>query len=1177
MRLKQIKLAGFKSFVDPTTVTLPGNRCAVVGPNGCGKSNIIDAVRWVMGESSAKQLRGENITDVIFSGSNTRKPTAAASVELTFDNSDGRIGGEFSAYTDIAIRRQVTRDSQSSYFLNGNKCRRRDIQDIFLGTGFGPRSYSIIEQGMISQLVEAKPEDLRVYLEEAAGISKYKERRRETNNRIKHTKENLERINDIREELGRQLDRLQRQAQAAERYREFRQQESLLTAQLYALRHTALTGELNQHEQIIRKLVIEQEKRIAEQRELETKIEQSRARHANATDQFNEVQGQFYQLGAEIARIEEAIQFNQERVKQLELDLQSVSQRTVETEQQLSMDEQQISQLKQEINDLIPKVEVLAAADATKQRTLTDAEESMRQWQSKWDEFNTAASETDRTAEVQASRIEHLEQVIQRLRRRGDELQALREQTFDQTQGSAGVDQLAQEISSLEGESRMLDMKIADCLQELGAAREDILVRERTLDDARNEVQALRHELATVQALQEAALGQKVKQADDWIAQNDLAASERLGESLAVVPGWELAIETVLGRFLSAYQVDDLDALAASLSQLPDGDLALIEKVPPELYRSRGPGLGQIELPTLQSLIRSDGIQIGSLLHGVFAADSTSVAMAKRQTLQLGQSIITREGFWVGVDWVRVLHDHDEQAGIIERGQNIETLAVRVEEAERTLGELQQHVQAGRSRVEMLESEREQLQQSVTKLTENLGQRRTHHGVTQVKIEEADARREQLAKEVEEIGTQLADEQQQLVKTRALLVEAEQQRESHTVTRQVLVEQREQVEQQVGNARSDARMSRDSFHQLNVQKESLQSRLVASNTARERLVVQQSELRQQKQSVLTGMTASQTPLPKLQQDLEAKLADRLAVEAQLTQIRSVLQAAQEGTRELEGLKLEQQQHVESTREQLETARVERQGLTVSEANILEHFANTGHELATIVDTMPEDAQEQGWSDELEKLARRIQRLGAINLAAIEEFEQESERKSYLDAQAEDLDQALETLLDAIRKIDRETRTRFKETFEAVNTRLGELFPKVFGGGHAYLELTGEDLLDTGVSLMARPPGKRNASVHLLSGGEKAMTAVALIFAIFHLNPSPVCLLDEVDAPLDDANVTRFAKLIEEMSAEVQFLVISHNKITMEMADYLMGVTMQEPGVSRLVSVDVEEAAAMAIA
>ncbi len=1180
MRLKQIKLAGFKSFVDPTTVTLPGNRCAVVGPNGCGKSNIIDAVRWVMGESSAKQLRGENLTDVIFNGSNSRKPTAAASIELFFDNSDGRIGGEYSAYAEIAIRRQVTRDGQSQYFLNGNKCRRRDIQDIFLGTGFGPRSYSIIEQGMISQLVEAKPEELRVYLEEAAGISKYKERRRETSNRIKHTRENLERINDIREELGRQLDRLQRQAQAAERYRELRADESLVTAQLYVLRHNNLHAELGGIEDRIKQLELSQEKALAEQRQLEAGIAKSREDHSERTDAFNQVQGQFYQLGADIARIEEAIAFNEERVKQLAADLQSVAQRRVETDRQLSMDEAQIEQLQERLDALSPQVETRAAHDAAAQQALAGAEDSARSWQAKWDAFNAEAAQNDRAAEVQASRIEHLEQLLMRLHRRQQELTQMQTEQGESID-SGEMDQLAEQISGLEDQSRLLNLQIDECLTELGAAREDVLQREQVLEDARSEVQNLRHELASLQAVQDAALGQTVQEAETWIAAHELSEHARLGESLAVVPGWERAVETVLGHFLSALQVGNLDDFAASLADLPEGDLALVEinagQTPSNQALSNREAVNaDIELPSLNSLVRADAVNAISLLHGIFAAESTAVALASRSRLLAGQSIITREGFWVGRDWVRVLHDHDHESGIIERGQQIETLTVRVEEAERTLGELQQHVQQGRARVEHLESQREELQQAVNALQQDLGERRTDHGVTRVKLEEADARREQLGKDLADISQQLATETDHLDAARRLLTEAEIKREGQAAHRAQLTADREAMDAALLAAREAARISRDEYYALNVEKEGLQSRLAASQTARQRLLNQQRELATQHDNLTAGMSTSTIPLPDLQRELEEKLKSRVEVESNLGEIRTQMEAAEQHTRELESGRQECEHTVAQLREQLESQRVERQGLTVQESNLLEQVQATGHTAEQVRAEMPEEATESVWAEELDRLGRRIARLGAINLAAIEEYEQESERKTYLDAQAEDLESALETLLEAIRKIDKETRTRFKDTFEAVNSRLGELFPKVFGGGHAYLELTGEDLLDTGVSLMARPPGKRNASVHLLSGGEKAMTAVALIFAIFHLNPSPVCLLDEVDAPLDDANVSRFASLIEEMSADVQFLVITHNKITMEMADYLMGVTMQEPGVSRLVSVDVDEAAAMAV-
>ncbi len=1173
MRLKQIKLAGFKSFVDATTVVLPGNRCAVVGPNGCGKSNIIDAVRWVMGESSAKQLRGESITDVIFSGSNTRKPNSAASIELLFDNSDGRIGGEYAAYADIAIRREVSRDGQSNYRLNGSKCRRRDIQDVFLGTGFGPRSYSIIEQGMISQLVEAKPEELRVYLEEAAGISKYKERRKETETRIRHTRENLERINDIREELGRQLDRLQRQAQAAERYRTLKTEESLLNAQLYALRHTALKESLSAREKHIVELEIELEKAIAEQRKVEAEIELKRQNFSNQTDKFNGIQERFYQLGEEIARIEETLQFNQQRVKQLELDLVTVKQRQIEANQQVATDEGQIQSMQARIAQLQPRVAELSAADASVQQALKEVEDKNSRWQQRWDTFNAEAGINDREAEVQKSRVEYLEQLIQRLDARAQELSKL---SADQPQEEGGqlVEQMALEINDLEGESKSLDQRISECLQGLTENREALSSREKSLETARNEVQQLGSQLASLQAVQEAALGQNVHEAEAWIDENGLASASRLGENLAVVPGWERAIETVLGRFMQALRVESLDDYAASLAHLEEGDLALVEGQTYHATDARNENLG---LPTVSSLLRSESLAAGSLLHGVFAAESAEVALAGRRNLREGQSIITREGFWVGIDWMRILHDQDQTAGIIERGQALETLAMQVEEAEKALAQQQQGVQVIRGQLEALEAQREELQKESNNLNQSLSVRRTDHGVTQAKLEEAKVRHQQLIKEGEEVALQLAQERRRLEASRQGLAEAQALGESQAEEKKLLSDERETLMRSLQSSRDLARSSREKFHELNVQLESVQSQLTVSITGRDRMLSQQSELQERVQGISGGIETSRKPIPELEQDLKTRLENRASVEAELATIRAALDAIEEEIKQSDSQRGQWEERVGELRSSLEGQRVERQGMAVQEANILEQLGTTGHALAEVTEHMPEEANEPAWVEELERMSRRIQRLGAINLAAIEEFDQESERKNYLDAQAEDLEQALDTLLEVMQKIDRETRTRFKDTFEAVNTRFGELFPKVFGGGHAYLELTGDDMLDTGVALMARPPGKRNASIQLLSGGEKAMTAVALIFAIFHLNPSPVCLLDEVDAPLDDMNVTRFAALIKEMSESVQFLVITHNKITMEMADYLMGVTMQEPGVSRLVSVDVEAAAALAIA
>ncbi len=1170
MRLKQIKLAGFKSFVDPTTVTLPGNRCAVVGPNGCGKSNIIDAVRWVMGESSAKQLRGENLTDVIFNGAGTRKPTAQASIELVFDNSDGRIGGEYSAYAEIAIRRQVTRDAQSNYFLNGNRCRRRDIMDIFLGTGFGPRSYSIIEQGMISQLVEAKPDDLRVYLEEAAGISKYKERRRETETRIRHTRENLERLTDLREELGRQLDRLQRQARAAERYKELKQEERRLTAELHTLRYLALHGVLETREREIRGLEVALEKAAAEQQHVDTGIERARSRHGDASEELNRVQGRYYQIGADIARIEEAIQFNQQRVKQLELDLATVSQRSGEAVRQLAMDEAEIAELSGRVTELGPQVDEAAHADESCQQRLAELEGRHRAWQAEWESLNGRVADQERSAEVQASRVDHLEQLIGRLKSRRERL--VEDAGNVPVVASDDVDSLARDIVGGEDERRRVEADIDRCLADLAAAREEVLATDRVLEEARGDVHNLRHELASLQAMQQAALGRGDREAHDWLAEQGLDSAERLGEVLAVAPGWERAVESVLGDYLQAIHVGHLDDFEAALGRLDQGTVILVEA------RLEAPYQG--ELPSLASLVQSHDLKLGSILHGIYAAESTDLAFAQRHRLRPYESIITRQGVWVGPDWVRVLCADPGESGIIERAQEIDALNMRLEEAERNLAVLQGEVSESRVRVEGLEAERDRLQTTANDLNKRLGELKTAHGVRRVRKEEADARRERVQREHEEIAAQITQETERLHEARAKLADAEQQREGLAAERSAFAITREDSERSLEEARAAARASRDHYHGLNGELGSLRSRLAAGETARARLIRQRQELEEQQQRLAVGIEDSARPLPELEADLAARLEARLAEEHTLGEVRQRIEVLDEEIRSLEDQRGQAESRLGELRAALETARVDRQGLAVEERNLVSQIAATGYDLdvvkASLVDKGVHGATgEEAAVEALAAVDRRIQRLGPINLAAIEEYESQAERKEYLDRQNEDLEQALDTLLTAIRKIDKETRTRFKDTFERVNARLGELFPKIFGGGHAYLELTGEDLLDTGVSLMARPPGKRNASVHLLSGGEKAMTAVALIFAIFHLNPSPVCLLDEVDAPLDDANVSRFAELIKEMSADVQFVVITHNKITMEMADHLMGVTMHEPGVSRLVSVDVEEAAAMA--
>ena len=1165
MRLKQIKLAGFKSFVDPTTVTLPGNRCAVVGPNGCGKSNIIDAVRWVMGESSAKQLRGENLTDVIFNGSNARQPTAVASIELIFDNSDGRIGGEYAAYTDIAIRRQVNRESQSHYFLNGEKCRRRDIMDIFLGTGFGPRSYSIIEQGMISQLVEAKPEELRVYLEEAAGISKYKERRRETENRVKHTRENLSRLSDIREELAKRLEHLQKQAKAAERYEELKESERKLKAEFHSVRLIALKSMIDDRKKIVGGLEMELAAYQSEYQSYETAIEKGRLNQEEIGERLNSAQGRFYEIGSDVARIEGSIKFNQDRVEQLEQDLESLGVRENETVRQLSEDDQRLVRLQDEIDQIAPALDDAALKDDQSYSAQASLAERYQKYQHDWELYREEDASNQREIEVQESRIEHLEQILQRLRSRFEQLEL--DATSNETPVSHEVDSLASEIGQIENRRSILEKQIDDCLQELSIVRESIIRQEGDLEEARDKLNELRHEIANLQGAQQAALGQGQEFTDDWITAQGLGAHKRLGEALSVISGWEHAVEHVLPGYLSGIQDSDLNEYKDKLIAMGSGSVTLLE--------ARVESTTHGELPLLASFIRGDGLQLGSILHGVFAAESADVAFDVRKRLAPGDSIVTRDGLWLGPDWLKVLPKMDASSGIIERTQILETLVDRMERSQEELASSQGDLSKAKNKAENLEVLREDLQKQVNTLNAELAEMRTNHGVRQVQIEEADARRDRLISESREIQSQIKDENERLALARDALKLAESLRENKMAEGANIARDKSLAESDLVKARENSREARDKYHTLNSNMETLRSQLLSNQTARDRLLKQHQDLQEQIRSVTSAIAGSSVPLPKLKEDLNQELEARLGCEAEIADIRGELEKVDTDIREIESTKVEAENRLENVRGKLEETRLDEHGLSIEEKNVKEAISVTGFSFEDILETLPEDATEEAWAESLEKMDKRIQRLGPINLAAIDEFEEESQRKTYLDQQNGDLEEALDTLLTAIRKIDKETRSRFRTTFDTVNQHLGELFPKVFGGGTAYLELTGEDLLDTGVTLMARPPGKRNSSIHLLSGGEKAMTAVALIFAIFRINPSPVCLLDEVDAPLDDSNVMRFADLIREMSADVQFLVITHNKLTMEMADHLMGVTMNEPGVSRLVSVDVEAAAAMA--
>ena len=1167
MRLKCIKLAGFKSFVDPTTVNFPSNLCAVVGPNGCGKSNIIDAVRWVMGESSAKNLRGENMTDVIFNGSSGRKPVGQASIELVFDNSDGTLLGEYAAFTEISIKRKVSRDGDNSYYLNGTKCRRRDITDIFLGTGLGPRSYAIIEQGMISKLIEAKPEDLRVYIEEAAGISKYKERRRDTESRMRRTKENLERLTDIRDELERQLSRLQRQAQAAEKYAEYKKEERLLKAQLQALKFQQLDLQAKAKQTGIRELELRMESFVTDQVNKDTQIEKYRSQYTELGDKFNEVQGRYYAIGAEIARLEQSIQHASERARQLQADLDQTSRDSKEAEENLSIDTQKTEAWEEELLELEPELEMVKAAEETSGESLIDAEEAMQRWQNDWDGFNQRAAEPRQRAEVQQSRIQHLEQVQQRLLQRIEKLREEKANLQDAAEDDS-IHELTEQLAELDLVADEKRMKLDAFVEQLDNTRNDNNRFVNELDQARSQLQKMRGRHASLEALQQAAMGEKNKAVTQWLAQNDLTNKARLADSISVADGWDKALETVLGNALQAVCVDQVDAVTGLLENLTQGELVLFDT------NAKSASSSSTKADLLSAKVTANWDAQG-LLAGIYVVDDLSAALALRKQLAANESVITRDGIWLSPHWVRVTRDTDASSGVIARRQELEELAAAIASAEENIEILNMQLEEGRSAIKRFEQDRETLRRQVDEENRKYGELRSQLSAKQVRIEQMNMRRERADNEIREAREQMEQEAEHLSEARMILSEAIDMMGQDTDLRESLLQQRDDIRTGLDTARQRARHDKDKAHEIAMRYQSVKTQLDSIRLGIGRLREQTSRLQERREQLIASIADNRDPVEEYKLELEASLSKRLSVEASLTEARRALETVEHELRNSEQARNRAEQEVQAVRAHLEQERLAAQMFEVQRAGIVEQLEEEELNLDIILAEMPQGTEVKPLEEELESLAGKISRLGPINLAAIDEYKTESERKNYLDAQNADLMEALETLENAIKRIDRETRTRFKETFDQVNKSLQELFPKVFGGGHAYLELTGEELLDTGITIMARPPGKRNSTIHLLSGGEKALTAIALVFSIFRLNPAPFCMLDEVDAPLDDANVGRYARMVEEMSAQVQFIYITHNKNAMEMAHQLLGVTMHEPGVSRLVTVDVDEAAELA--
>ena len=1164
MRLSTIKLSGFKSFVDPTTLHLPTNMTGVVGPNGCGKSNIIDAVRWVMGESSASRLRGDSLTDVIFAGSSARKPVSQAMVELIFDNSDHTITGEYAAYNEISVKRMVSRDGQSSYYLNGAKCRRRDITDLFLGTGLGPRSYSIIEQGMISQIIEARPEDLRVYLEEAAGISKYKERRKETETRIRHTRENLDRLNDLRDEVGKQLEHLKRQARQAEQYQAIQAERKVKDAEWKALEHRGLDlkvqaarEKLNQQETRLQQL-------IAEQREAEREIEQGRVKREEAAEQLNKAQAASYEVSGALARIEQQIQHQRELSQRLQRARDEAQSQLSEIAAHMGSDQSRLDVLRAAIEQDEPRLEQLQAEDEARQEALRDAETRLQDWQQRWDEHARAQSEAARAADVERTRIEHLDRQVLDADRRRESLGSERA-SLDVTALTEAFEALSEEHELKKASLESLSDELETRKRAVSEMQEQQRATQSELADVRKSAQAARGRLSSLEALQHAALGQEQGAALTWLKARGLDSASRVGEALQVEPGWENAVESALGQLIEGVLVESPETLVDAIGELGEGRLALVDP--------RNEAM-QFAPTSLASKVQGP-IAIRRILSKLHAAEDLQAARVLLPGLGDGESIITRNGERLGPGWVRVLRSGAAKQGALLREREIQQLRAEIETFQDRERELEATLTQLRDRMLATEQQREDAQRTLymahRSVSELAGQLQSQQG----RLETARSRIDKIEAELGQLAESLENAREQAREARQRQEEAVMRMGELEDARQALEAQRRSFTEARDQARAMARESRDTAHALALTLESQRAQIVGLAQALDRMGGQRGQLDSRLEELVTQLAEGDSPVLELEEQRQVALERRVSAEQDLTHARTTLDGIDHDLRRFEQTRQQRDEQALQQREAIGQRRLDQQALILKAETLVAAITEAGFVLEDLVNTLTDDMDAETWGRTVSELDGKLRRLEPVNLAAIQEHAEAAQRKEYLDSQHVDLTTALETLEEAIRKIDRETRGRFKDTFDRVNSGVQELYPRLFGGGHAYLELTGEDLLDTGVAIMARPPGKRVSNISLLSGGEKAMTAVALVFAIFRLNPAPFCLLDEVDAPLDEANVGRLAQMVSEMSEQVQFLFVTHNKATMEAAHQLSGVTMREPGASRLVSVDLAEATRLA--
>ena len=1165
MRLTQIKLAGFKSFVDPTQVQVPGSLVGVVGPNGCGKSNIIDAVRWVLGESRASALRGESMQDVIFNGSTLRKPVSRASVELIFDNSLGKAAGQWSQYAEISVKRILTREGDSSYHINNTQVRRKDIQDIFMGTGLGPRAYAIIEQGMISRIIEAKPEELRVFLEEAAGISKYKDRRRETENRLADTRDNLARVSDIRQELGTQIEKLEKQAELARRFNELSGERQHKQHLLWVLRRQDAEGESQRFQREISEAVNSLEAETARLRQIEAQLEQTREEHYAAADALSAAQVELYKANSEVSRIEAEMRFISETRQRIDAQLAQFSMQRDNGQRQEGELAEAAALWFARLAEAQSRCETAAAQVDEAAARLPDLEDAAAQARRTLDERRRQLSQAEQSLQLEQTHLEHAERTLNALTSRQERLQS-EQASLPQPDTALRIENEV-ELAALAQESEVQRGMLEGQVSARGAAQAARQIASQSLQLHGRELSNIKGRLDALRRIQSQV--DENAQIHDWIDAQGLATLPRLWQKIRVADGWDVAVEAILRDRLHAIEIDDPAQLQRLLDSPPPAKVAAFSKGD-DFALAGVPGLTPIadRVTVLDPRLKSI---INAWLRDCYEAEGTP-SPSTRTSLPASVTLVNRAGHQFTRYGIAFHAPDPADSGIFARQAEIEGLdaehgrtSAAVDSAQAELerielelsgieGEVSRLAQAEvdlKQRIHEYEMRQLQLVQNEARLTERGAQLNSELEVVTSEIMEEASRKAEAESRIDEAGRLIEE-------ARIIVVEAQQ---SHETASRALDDHRQlnsNLEREAQEADFAERECKGKLSEIERTVQSVGEQVAMAIGQIERLQAEVSELQDE----------------ALKQQLQETLSLRVGFEQTLTDARSRQESATSTLREAEEAKSGTEDKLQPLRDGIADARLKEQASRLSFDQFSVQLRESGVDdegMLTLAGELRPGQKAAPLQTEINRLSNGIAELGAINMAALDELATNQERKDFLDSQAEDLSSALETLDNAIRRIDRETREMLQNTFNTVNGHFSQMFPALFGGGEAHLLMSGEEILDAGVQVIARPPGKKNSTIHLLSGGEKALTAIALVFSFFQLNPAPFCLLDEVDAPLDDANTVRFCDLVSKMSAHTQFLYISHNKITMEMATHLVGVTMQERGVSRVVAVDIDEA------